>query len=208
MRFINYLLIAVFLLGGLGLISGKLEIKWVDKEEPKTAEEKTPIDYDKYDKLSAEELQPLAKGGDAEAQGVLAPMYMLGEGVPQDQQKGIELFRLSAAQGNSEFQWLLGATYLLGKGVPQDYQEALKWIRRAAEQGDSRSQFLLGVNYESCDRAPDDYVLAYKWYNLAAEQGDEDCVVQQNIIAKKMTPSQIQEAQRLAREFKPKKESQ
>ena len=109
MRFINYLLIVLFLLGGLGLISGKLEIKWVNKEEPKTAGKKTPINYDK---LSAEELQPLAKGGDAEAQGVLAPMYMLGQGVPQDQQKGIELFRLSAAQGNSDSQWFLGAEYL------------------------------------------------------------------------------------------------
>ena len=159
MEELTYLLLFVLFLGGC---------ENVVKEDPKTTAKKTPINYDK---LSVEELQPLAKGGDAEAQGVLAPMYMLGEGVPQDQQKGIELFRLSAAQGNSEFQWLLGATYLLGKGVPQDYQEAVKWIRKAAEQG------------------------------------DEDCVEQQNIIARKMTTSQILKAQRLAREFKPKKEN-
>ena len=67
--------------------------------------------------------------------------------------------------------------------------------------------FLLGVHYESGDDAPNDYELAYKWYNLAAEQGDEDCIEQQNIIAKKMTSSQIEKAQRLTREFKPKKEN-
>ena len=52
--------------------------------------------------------------------------------------------------------------------------------------------------------APKDYVLAYKWLNLAAAQG----VARKNRdeLAKKMTPSQIKKAQRLAAEFKPTKE--
>ena len=103
MKAINYLLIATLLIGGCGSVFGD------DLKKPS---------FLYYVSASVEELLPLAKGGNAEAQGILACMYMLGEGVPQDQQKGIKLFQLSAAQGNSESQWLLGATYLLGKGVP------------------------------------------------------------------------------------------
>ena len=155
---------------------------------------------------SIEELLPLVQGEDTDTQYTLGSMYHDGKGGPQDFQQAFKWYERAAEQGNSDAQYCLGMMYDEGKGIPQDYQEALKWIRRAAEQGDSRSQFLLGVHYESGDRAPNDYVLAYKWYNLAAEQGDEDCIEQQNIIAKKMTSSQIEKAQRLTREFKPKKE--
>ena len=54
-----------------------------------------------------------------------------------------------------------------------------------------------------------DYVLAHMWYNLAAarlppgEDGDM-AVRNRDLIAKRMTPEQIAEAQRLAREWKPK----
>ena len=157
-------------------------------------------------KDSIEELLPLVQGEDADTQYSLGSMYHDGKGGPQDFQQAFKWYERAAEQGNADAQYCLGMMYDEGKGIPQDYQEALKWIRRAAEQGDSRSQFLLGVHYESGDHAPNDYVLAYKWYNLAAEQGDEDCIEQQNIIAKKMTSSQIEKAQRLTREFKPKKE--
>ena len=155
---------------------------------------------------SIEELLPLVQGEDSDTQYTLGSMYHDGKGGPQDFQQAFKWYERAAEQGNADAQYCLGMMYDEGKGVPQDYQEALKWIRRAAEQGDSRSQFLLGVNYESGDRDPNDYVLAYKWYNLAAEQGDEDCIEQRKIIAKKMTSSQIEKAQRLTREFKPKKE--
>ena len=39
------------------------------------------------------------------------------------------------------------------------------------------------------------------WLNLAAAQGDEDARELRDIVAGQMTPSQIEEAQRLAREW-------
>ncbi len=41
------------------------------------------------------------------------------------------------------------------------------------------------------------------WVNLAAAQGIEDARDARDILAELMTPSQIAEAQRLAREWKP-----
>ena len=112
-----------------------------------------------------------------------------------------------AEQGYVEAQYLLGMLYFdQGKGIPQDYQEALKWFRKSAEQGFVEAQFNLGVIYRDGYGVPKDYVLAYKWVNLAAAQGDEQGVKLRDKLAKRMTPSQIKKAEKLALEFKPKKE--
>jgi TPR repeat protein len=51
---------------------------------------------------------------------------------------------------------------------------------------------------------PQDYVEAHMWLNLSAAQGDREAKKYRDWLAEKMTPSQIAEAQRLAREWKPK----
>jgi hypothetical protein len=50
-----------------------------------------------------------------------------------------------------------------------------------------------------------DYVQAHMWYNLAVSKGHENATKNRDNVAKKMTPAQIAEAQRLAREWQPKK---
>ena len=98
--------------------------------------------------------------------------------------------------------------YNNGQGVVQDYVEAVKWYRKAAEQGGALAQYNLGVSYSTGRGVPQDYVAAHKWANLAAaqSQGDkqEKYSEARDLIAEKMTPQQIAEAQRLAREWKPK----
>ncbi|MCH8039123.1 MAG: hypothetical protein IH977_02110 [Nitrospinae bacterium] len=51
---------------------------------------------------------------------------------------------------------------------------------------------------------PQDFVLAHMWFNLAGAQGDEDAINERNSLEKEMTPAQLAEAQRLAREWTPK----
>jgi uncharacterized protein len=51
-----------------------------------------------------------------------------------------------------------------------------------------------------------DYVLAHMWFNLAAAAGDAlsvDAATNRDFVTEKMTPAQIEEAQRLARAWKP-----
>lgn len=94
--------------------------------------------------------------------------------------------------------------YRKGEGVPQDYAEAVKWFRRAAEQGNVAAQVNLSFMYEKGYGVPQDFVQAHMWRNLAAAQGTQgngDMRKQRDEIAKKMTPAQIAEAQRLAREW-------
>jgi TPR repeat protein len=45
-----------------------------------------------------------------------------------------------------------------------------------------------------------DYVRAHLWFNIAAVGGDSDSTRSRDTTASKMTPQQIAEAQKLARE--------
>lgn len=61
--------------------------------------------------------------------------------------------------------------------------------------------FELGLSYSIGDGVPQDLVLAHKWLNLAAMSGSERARSIRAEIASCMTPDQIAEAQRLAREW-------
>jgi TPR repeat protein len=58
--------------------------------------------------------------------------------------------------------------------------------------------------YGKGEGVPKDYVLAHMWVNFAAAQGHEKAKKFLDYLAKRMTSEQIAEAQRLAREWKPK----
>ena len=108
-----------------------------------------------------------------------------------------------ARQGEAEAQYLIGVMHAHGQGVERNYPEAESWYRQAAEQGRARGQALLGSMYAAGRSVPQDFVLALKWLNLAASDAEKRNVTVKlrDIIAKKMTPAQIAEAQRLAREW-------
>ena len=95
--------------------------------------------------------------------------------------------------------------YEKGTGVPQDYKEAIKWYRLAADQGFASAQTNLGERYEKGKGVPQDYLLAHMWFNLSGSQGDKSGIRKRKSLEKKMTPSQIEKAQEMARNWKPKK---
>ncbi len=86
----------------------------------------------------------------------------------------------------------------------------MKWFRKDAEQGHADAQFLLGLMYDNGWGVPQDYVQAHMWYKLATSSfppgEDLDTAVKnRDNVAERMTPAQISEAQKLAREWRPKK---
>jgi TPR repeat protein len=95
--------------------------------------------------------------------------------------------------------------YSSGRGVPQDDAQAVEWYRKAADQGNADAQFFLASCYDAGVGVPQDYVLAHIWLNLAASRGVEEAVRGRDIAARRMTPAQIAEAQKLARKRKPTK---
>jgi TPR repeat protein len=85
----------------------------------------------------------------------------------------------------------------------RDYQTAVRLIRPLAEQGNAHAQYNLGVLYDNGLGVPLDKVRAYVWFTLSAAQGREGAATFRDLIARRMTPAQIAEAQKLAREWKP-----
>jgi uncharacterized protein len=151
-----------------------------------------------------------ADKGHAGAKSNLGAMYLSGQGVPQNVAEAVRLYRLAAGQGYAIAQHNLGAMYLSGQGVAQDYVEAARWFRLAAEQGYASAQFGLGVLYEDGQGVAQDYVRAHMWYNLASAlypatdtELRNEVVKYRDALSVKMTPAQIAEAQKLAREWKP-----
>ncbi len=114
-----------------------------------------------------------------------------------------------AKQGNAKAQYNLGVMYRKGQGVPQDDAEAVKWYRKAAEQGYAGAQNNLGFMYGKGQGVPQDDAQAHMWYNLAASrfppgENRDQSVKNRDIVAERMTPAQISEAQKLAQEWEPK----
>ena len=123
-----------------------------------------------------------------------------------DYPSALSEWRPLADQGHANAQFNLGVSYWNGRGVPQDDAEAVTWYRKAADQGHADAQFNLGWMFANGKGVPQDYVQALMWLNLAAEQGSKYAIKNRDILAKSMTPAKIAEAQKLAREWKPKKE--
>ena len=157
--------------------------------------------FDKEDYATAlREWKPLAEQGYALAQNNLGVMYEKGQGVSQNYKTAVKWYTLAAEQGYAFAQSNLGQIYDKGEGVSQNYKTAVKWYTLAAEQGDVDAQSNLGLMYANGRGVLQDYVYAHMWSNIAASSGNIAAFENRDIVAKKMTPSQIEEAQRLARE--------
>tara|TARA_B100000315_G_C14342024_1_gene480029 strand:+ start:332 stop:625 length:294 start_codon:yes stop_codon:yes gene_type:complete len=91
--------------------------------------------------------------------------------------------------------------YGKGQGVSQDYKEAVRWYRKAAEQGLATAQSNLGLMYDRGTGVLNDNVRAHMWYNVAGANGLKTGADNRKSIETKMTPAQIAEAQKLAREW-------
>jgi TPR repeat protein len=131
--------------------------------------------------------------------------YEKGMVVPQNYPEAVRWYQLSAMQGYPGGQYKLCEMSERGQGLPQDYQEALRWCGLAADQGHGPAMFKLGRLYDTGHGVPRDVLRAHMWYNLASAYGYEEGKKWRDRLAADdafvMTPDQIAEAQKLAREW-------
>lgn len=151
-----------------------------------------------------------AEQGHALAQFSLGEAYSRGVGVTQDYVEAEKWFRKAAEEGNSAAQVSLGTICIQGIGVTQNYVEAEKWFRKAAEKGNHTAQSLLGTMYAEGLGVASDYIEAYLWLTLsiAGSRDQSNPFFQKatdlrDSVCKKMTAQQIEEAQKLAKEWRP-----
>ena len=118
----------------------------------------------------------------------------------KDYATAITKFRSAAQQGIAEAHHNIGIMYVLGQGVAQDYSEAVRWYQLAAQQGFTEAQRDLGAMYWHGKGVAQDNVRAHMWTNISAVNGKQGEIEYRDLMASKMTPQQIEQAQRMARE--------
>lgn len=133
-------------------------------------------EYLKQDKLFAQEMFSICTQKEVHAipgaMFILGWMYQRGEGVPQDVEKAVEPYQLSADQGNAFAQLHLGSLYYRGKGIPQDVKKAAELYHLAADQGDASAQEGLGYLYQYGEGVQQDFTKAVRYFHLSADQGN------------------------------------
>ena len=180
-------------------------------------------------RLLAQQADPVAKQRE---QDLLLERKRKAFSRPVERRRGdsasvAKIWRRLAEKGDAKAQNQLGIMYENGEGVRQSFVEAAKWYRLAAEQGHTGAQLWLGNMYRT-----QDYVQAHMWFSLAAAYPPVDvpddlpdaetnrfwsrpslldltaqermAVIARENVEQLMTPKQIAEAQRLAREWNPK----
>ena len=70
-----------------------------------------------------------------------------------------------------------------------------------AQSGAPDALFELGMVYATGRDVAADLVVAHKWFNLAAARGNASALTHRIEVAREMSPDQVAEAQRLAREW-------
>jgi TPR repeat protein len=146
-----------------------------------------------------------ADQGLVEAQFAVGSAYLNGKGTDHNATEGVRWLKKGADAGYPEALYELGNCYLEGSGVPKDPVAGVNWLKQAAEAGLPSAQNALGLCYQQGKGIERDYVQAYKWLALAEAHDDENAAEIRVSLAKVeslLTPGQITEGQRLAREFK------
>jgi TPR repeat protein len=146
------------------------------------------------------------KGADqrnANAEFNLGACFETGQGVNRSNEEAVKWYRKAAEQNFASAQYNLAYCYYMGFGIARDYMEAVRWYRKAADQNDVSAQYNLGFCYYRGHGVVKDYVESYKWGLLSAAQDDAQSRKLVTVLERLMTPDQIAEGQKLARDFKP-----
>jgi uncharacterized protein len=129
----------------------------------------------------------------------LGTLYFNGQGFQKDYVQAHRWFEEAASRGNKYAEFQLGMTYFTGQGVDKDPTKETYWYEKAARQGLPAAQYNLAVNYYNGEGTSQDKVKAYAWMLLAHKGGlDTDSQDALAIMAKNMTPEQIQSAEKLS----------
>jgi hypothetical protein len=171
-----------------------------------------------------------ADQGNSIAQYNLGVIYSQGKGMAANYAEAVKWYTQAAAQGDSTAKYNLGIIYFQGvPSVKKDIKTSFKWIseaatagdkdaldmlaqpafneftakwyRKRAEMGDNAAQVKIASYYLFGRGIDKDIVRAHMWFNIASASGNEDALSNRKNIEESMSLSQIEQAQKLAKEW-------
>ena len=103
--------------------------------------------------------------------------YLLGRGVPQNNEKAFYYFSRAADQGDVLAQNEVAYMYATGKGTPRDNEKALMYYQEAANSGLVSAQYNLGLMYLRGIGTTKNKQEALAWLKKSASRGFEPAKV-------------------------------
>ena len=91
--------------------------------------------------------------------------------------------------------------YAFDAYTKESFEEAYQGFKELSEAGSSVSQYFLGVMFLRGCGALQDFVQAHVWFNIAASKGHAKARTHLEKLTLKMSPEQVAEAQRIARDW-------
>ncbi len=162
---------------------------------------KSEKEVKEFERRFFEKAKALSAKGNVLAHTNLGDCYSGGFGVAQDKKKAIGWYRKAAVKNEPTAQLTLGIMYGFGSNVEQDVVEGVKWLQKAGENGMTRAFRDLGSLYLSREGIMKDKIRGLAWAKVGEIKGNAWAKATYEGYAKKVTPTQIAEANVLAKEL-------
>lgn len=148
------------------------------------------------------ELQQAVKKGNPKAEAQLGEMLLRGDGIPQDEARGVTLLEKAARAGHSAAAFRIGMLLANGtNGVAKDPARALQYFRAGAAGGEAEAFFNIGAAHASGRGVKRDYAEALGWLIVARQRG-ADASAEQSLRAQiKSQTTWIATGERRAKEI-------
>ena len=118
-------------------------------------------------------LTKASDAGSSEAEGILALMYLEGEGVDRDPLRAEDLLCSASGKGNTDAKCDLARCICAGT-VRGTQDEAFSLLCDSAEAGNPEAMYGIGLMYEAGQAVRTDRRKAFEWYRSAASAGSAD----------------------------------
>ena len=162
-------------------------------------------DIDAYERnpfeIPFEKLLRLAEQGHAPSQFRLGFYYKSIKKC----EKAKQWMQTAIDQGYPNAMEEMGVWYWRGECVSQNFKVAVRLFKHGANMKHPPAQYALGRMYYEGEGVSQNYILAHSWFILGSINGYDTAVHWREKTRKLMTPSQIEKAQEMARNWKPKK---
>jgi uncharacterized protein len=109
---------------------------------------------------------------DPKSMTLLGELYANGLGVPQDDKKAAEWYKLAAARGDANAMFALAMFRMQGRAGPRDRVESAKWLAAAAKLGHPVAAYDLALLYMEGELFPQDFGRAAELLRVAAQAGN------------------------------------
>ena len=151
--------------------------------------------------ISFPEVVKRDKAGDPKWQVAVGNAYFDGVFQAKDDAEAVKWITFASDAGHIPAHARLGFLYDNIKGSLRDRSLAFKYYLKSAIHGERESQYIVANRLLKGDGVAIDGLAAYAWFNVCAASFHRDAGVMRDLISRELSPTQIDEAQKLSRQL-------